>query len=436
MSKGGDKMKGTKIMERFEIGCLVFVLLFGVASCGVAKAVDLSFWIFINPEGTDPRATVLKQIIDGFNAAHPDIHVTVQYVHWREIDNRIIQATAVGAGPDLFDFYLPNLPLHVEAGTLQPLNATAVEKWLERNPDYAYSFDSLFQNGVIWGMPWESRVWLLWYREDYLAEAGLQVPRSLEQLIDIASKLSSPTRIGFALGLSEASLAAEFIEKYQMLIRAAGGQLFDEHFYPLIATDPGIKAMEWVKKLFETGGATLACVNMTADDVLNGVGAGTIAMACEGSMRVATARSYLGEKGAFLKTAPFPSFEEGIPSPALTAVRYIGIGKNCKDVDAAWTFIQYWLSEEAQKLWAIKAGVLPVRRAVLSDPFFTTTEQGREMANWLALVSEYGFIDRYPSDFSYFSELLARAAQKIILENAPIKPTLEEVVNTYLQSKK
>ncbi|MEM3432950.1 MAG: extracellular solute-binding protein [Candidatus Hadarchaeum sp.] len=422
-------------MKSFASG-VALVLLVGMCFSVAGGSVELSFWIFINPEGTDPRGMALRQTIEDFNATHPDIHIAVQYIHWREIDNRIIQATAVGAGPDLFDFYLPNLSLHIEAGTLLPLDPTVVANWLSECPDYAYAIDSLVQDGKIWGMPWEARVWVLWYREDYLAEAGLEVPQSLNDLITVASKLTSPTRIGFALGLSEASLGAEFIEKYQMLIRAAGGQLFDDQLRPLVNTEPGVQAMEWVRQLFATGGATPACLNMTADDVLNGIGAGTIAMACEGSMRVATARSYLGEKGVYLKTAPFPSFSIGTPAPALTAVRYIGIGKNCRDINAAWTFIKYWLSEDIQKLWAIQAGILPVRRAILADSFFSTTNIGREMANWLSLVADFGFIERYPSDFSYFSELMARAAQKVVLYGISPKEALDEVVTVYLGSKR
>lgn len=428
-------MKAMKLL-----GC-VMVLVWGVAFgywvLVQAAPVELSFWIFINPEGTDPRASVLRQIVDDFNASHPDIHVVVQYVHWREIDNRIIQATAVGKGPDIFDFYLPNLSLHVEAGTLLPLDPEYVSAWSSQNSDYIFSLDDLVQaDGHIWGLPWETRVWLLWYRSDYLQEIGLQVPQTLDELITTAAALTSPTRIGFAYGLSETALAAEFIEKYQMLIRAAGGTLFDKDLRPLVNTEPGIKAMEWIQKLFVAGGATLACVNMNADDVLNGVGAGTIAMACEGSMRVATARSLLGEKGAFLKTAAFPSFDPGVPAPALMAVRYIGIGAGCKNVDAAWTFITYWLEEGPQKLWATVAGILPVRQSVLKDPFFNETETGREMAQWVDLAAKHGFLERYPSDFSYFSELMVRAAQQIILNNAPVKETLDNVVATYLASQK
>ena len=256
----------------------------------------------------------------------------------------------------------------------------------------------------------------------------MELPNTLEELITVASALTSENRIGYALGLSTTQLAAEFVETFEMVLRAAGGRFFDETGKTVVNSEAGVRAMEWVKALFDSGAATHACISMNADDVLAGVQAGTIAMATEGSMRVSTARQ---GPGAALKTAPMPSFEPGEPAPALVAGQTLGIGANSQHPDAAWAFITYYLSREAQTRWALDALVLPVRRSVLEEPFFTETEQGLEMAMWVNLANQVGFTGTYPEDFAYFSQLLAEAAQRVVLLNVPIQQALDAAAAAY-----
>jgi len=284
-------------------------------------------------------------------------------IHWREIDNKAIQATAAGLGPDILNVYSVQLPKHIAAGTLMPMETYVNQWWPQNGEDYTISLENLTIGDHIWSMFWEVRIWVLWYHSDYLEEAGLELPKTLDELITVASRLTSENRIGYALGLSTTQLAAEFVETFEMVLRAAGGRFFDRTGKTVVNSEAGVKAMEWVKALFDSGAATSACVSMNADDVLAGIQAGTIAMATEGSMRVSTARQ-----------------GPGIPAPALVAGQTLGIGANSKHPDEAWEFITYYLSREAQTRWALDASVLPVRRSVLEEPFFTETDQGREMA--------------------------------------------------------
>lgn len=426
-TKGGLRIKKVFLLASFAVTLAVV----GADVLATDSPVTLSFWTFLAPYDGTPRGNVLGRIVDEFNRANPDIQVKVETIHWRDIDGKAIMATAAGVGPDILNVYSVQLPRHIEAGTLQPIE-DLLEPWFElHGADYVFSHESLFRAGHIWSMFWETRVWITWYRADYLEELGLSYPKTLDELVQVGAAITraKPGVIGYALGLSTASLAAEFVETFEIVLKAAGGNFFDGTGRTIVDSEAGIRAMNWVKSLFDSGAATLACVEMTADDVLAGVRAGVIAMATEGSMRVTTARD--GPPPGTLLTAPTPSFVPGVPAPALVAGQTLGIGANCRHRDAAWRFIEYYLSKEVQALWAVNAGLLPVRLSVLEDPYFTETPTGREIMGWVKLAKEYGFTTSYPADFPYFSQLLAEAAQRVVLLGVPVEEALRDVARTY-----
>ncbi len=412
---------------------LLVMLCIGLVPQGLlaAERVTVTMWTFLAPYDGTPRGEVLGRIVDAFNAENPDVLVRVETIHWRDIDERAIMATEAGAGPDILNVYNVQLPRHIEAGTLQPIE-DLVERWfVQHGSDYVFAYEDLFRAGHIWSMYWETRVWLTWYRSDYLDALGLRFPATLDELVEVGAAISRamPGKIGYALGLSLTALAAEFVETFEIVLAAAGGRFFDEAGCAVVDSEAGIRAMNWVKNLFTSGAATLACVEMNADDVLSGTRAGTIAMATEGSMRVSTARN--GPPVGALKTAPTPSFEPGMPAPTIVAGQTLGIGANSRHREAAWRFIEYYISREAQVLWAVNAGLLPVRLSVLEEPYFVDTEDGREIAGWVELANQHGFLTEYPADFPYFSELLADAAQQVVLRGVSVEEALRRVADKY-----
>jgi ABC-type glycerol-3-phosphate transport system substrate-binding protein len=130
-----------------------------------------------------------------------------------------------------------------------------------------------------------------------------------------------------------------------------------------------------------------------------------------------------------IRTAPVPGFQAGKPSPGLTAGQSLTIGANSKNKDAAWRFIEYYLSPKAQLLFA-KAGVLPIRKSVYVDPYFQTP-QGQELIQWRDYINNHGRLGRYPEDFAKLSELLARAAQDVVLRSVPVKQALDDAAKKY-----
>jgi multiple sugar transport system substrate-binding protein len=385
-------------------------------------------WTFLNPEAADPRSKALKATVEGFMAENPDIEVKVESIHWGKIDGLAIQAVAAGGGPDVLNVYSVQLTKHVKAKTIAPLNAY-VEKWYAKNKDdYIILPKETEYDGNVMALLWETRVWVLWYRQDLLDKVGAKVPQSLDELAEAARKIASDRVHGFVVGLSETQLAAAFVETFEPLLWAQGGSLLDAKGRAAFNSPAGERAMQWIADQARTKAMGPAAVTMNADDILSGFKAGTIAMSFQGSMRVSAARA-AKDVGPMIRTAPVPGFERGRPAPGLTAGQSLTIGANSKNKDAAWRFIEYYLSPKAQLLFA-KAGVVPVRKSVFNDPYFQTAE-GRELIQWKDYIDKHGRVGRYPEDFAKLSELLARAGQDVVLRNVPVKNALDEAAAKY-----
>lgn len=399
------------------------------ASSGAAP-VSLSMWTFLDPAGTDPRGKALAEIVSTFNSSHPQVRVTVTSINYAKIDAQVIQATAAGVGPDIVNIYTDQLPEHVAAGTIQSMDQYA-RPWLaQEGNNYLFPIQSTTYAGKIMALPWEMRVWLLWYRTDLYKQYGLSVPTTLTQLVSEAAQLRQDTggkTTGFAIGMSQGGLGADFMEKFQPLLWAYGGDLLTSSGKAAFQGPAGVSAMTWLKSLVTDGAMGTDMLNVTADDVLSGIQAGTIGMADEGSFRVAAARTSLGTN---LGTAPMPGLTAAAPLPTLSAGQTLAIGKDSKYPAQAWEFIQYYLSDASQLLMA-NAGELPVLNSVYSASVLATGPQANELKVWRQYLSKYGRVARQPANYAQLAQIVVQAAQNIMYHDAPIPATLATAASQY-----
>ena len=422
-------------MSRGKHFRLVWGIVLGMVSLAgwgwpmpAAAKTPITFWTFLNPEAGDPRSKALKAVIDGFMAENPDVEVKTESIHWGKIDGLAIQAAAAGGGPDVLNVYSVQLTKHVNAKTVAPMS-TYLEKWYAQNKgDYIIPLKETEFDGKVMALLWETRVWVLYYRQDLLEKAGLKPPQTLDELAKAAQKTGSDRLQGFVVGLSETQLGAAFVETFEPLLWGQGGSLLDAKGKAAFNSPAGQRVMQWIADLVRTGGMSKSAAGMNADDILSGFKAGTIGMSFQGSMRVSAARE-AKDIGPQIHTAPMPGVAPGKPTPGMTAGQTLTIGANSKNREAAWRFIEYYLSPKAQLNFA-KAGVLPVRKSVYNDPYFQTP-QGRELIQWRDYIDKHGKVGRYPEDFAKLSELLARAAQDVVLKNVPAKQALDEAAAKY-----
>ncbi|MBN9607445.1 MAG: extracellular solute-binding protein [Actinomycetales bacterium] len=407
--------------------------LAGCASGGGGSAggeENLDFWIFLDPNSPDdPRGAALKSIVDDYNAQSDGVTVTVRSINYAKIDAEVIKATASGQGPDIINIYSNQLPTHVAAGTIQPMTEYAQPLLDELGDDYLFPIDGATFDGDIMALPWEIRAWLLWYRADLLADAGLEVPQTLDELGTTAAALGAATgTTGLGVGFSNQGLGADFMEKFIPFTWGNGGDVL-VNGEPAFASDAGVATMDYFTQLHDEGAFGDEVLSMGADEVINGIKAGTISMAIEGSYRVAAARSGEGI-GDNLQTAPIPSDVAGTPLQTPVAGQTLAIGANAEDPAAAWDFIQYYASAVSQEKFAA-AGVLPVLASVYDSEAVQTLPNAGELATWRDYVLDYGRPAPVSENFSELSDALVTAGQRVVFQGADAASELDAVAGQF-----
>lgn len=393
------------------------------------KGATLSLWTFIDPNAAgDPRAAALKNVVDSYNAQSKN-KVQVRSINYATIDSEVIKATASGNGPDIVNIYSNQLAQHVDAGTIQPMTKYA-KPYLEKlGKDYIFPVKGVTFNGDIMALPWETRAWLLWYRADLLQQAGLTPPKTLDDLGTAAAALQKTGKTGLGIGFSSQGLGADFAEKFIPLTIGNGGTILNKDGKAAFDSKAGAKTLDYLKQLHQEGAFGDEVLNMSADDVVNGVKAGTIAMAIEGSYRVASARAGQGI-GDNLKTMPIPSDTAGTPTKTPVAGQTLAIGSTTKHADAAWDFIKYYTSQESQEKFAA-AGVLPVLSSAYAAPSVKALPNYKELIQWRDYVLHNGVSNPATPAYNQLTDALVTAGQQAVFKGAASAAALKDAAQTF-----
>lgn len=390
---------------------------------------ELEFWIFLDPSSADdPRGAALREVVEEYNAQSDGVTVTVRSINYARIDAEVIRATASGQGPDIINIYSNQLPMHVAAGSVQPMTQYVEPYLADLGDDYLFPVDGVVFDDEIMSLPWEIRAWLLWYRQDLLDDAGLEVPQTLEELGEVAAQLQGGSITGLGIGFSNDGLGASFMEKFVPFLWGFDGELLDGET-AVFDDAAGVATMELFSAWYQQGAFGDEVLSMGADEVINGVRAGTIAMAIEGSFRVSAARAGDG-LGDNLQTVPVPSTVPGVPTQTPIAGQTLAIGANADNPEAAWDFIQFYASAQSQELFAA-AGVLPVLAEVYESDAVSELDNAEELREWLDYIRDHGRPHPVSENFNELSDALVTGAQEIVFEGGDPATILTRVADGF-----
>jgi multiple sugar transport system substrate-binding protein len=256
--------------------------------------------------------------------------------------------------------------------------------------DYAtrwdHEVDYSTANGVIYGLPINGNIQLLYYRKDLFQEAGLRPPRTWEELEEAARVLHDPPR---TFGLVNRTSPGNW--EVQSYLYGYGGGLIrlDEatgRWDVIVNEEPSVRAVEqWVHLTRTYGPPNFA--NVSQAEMFGLMASGRAAMA---HMVGASApdlddpeqSAVVGKVGTTL--VPGPTAEDRATT---SGIWVMGIPTNLPDERqrAALDFLEYALTKDAQLYYA-RAGAIPVRQDVYEE---LGQEEGFEWMLAFAESTEY-----------------------------------------------
>lgn len=211
---------------------------------GEDEVVELTVWFgrenFI-PDGG----------FDEFHEMYPNIRVNADVIPLEQALTEASTALSAGEGPDLLQTDSRRIPPLVEAGLLYPMD-DQLDLWAEEDPDSYNNVSSAgwshgSYGGVRYGVAVYSGPFNHVYRIDWLEEAGLDVPETWEEMLDVARALNDPpARHGYAI--RDAGSTVWFSSHYMSM-----GGTYDENNVIQLDSEAGIYALEFYQTLVKEG---------------------------------------------------------------------------------------------------------------------------------------------------------------------------------------
>jgi len=283
---------------------------------------------------------------------------------------------------DIIAADLPWIGEFAEKGVLMPLDEVVKRQGIKASDFHEASWKGCFYQGKQWGVPIQTTPELLFYRTDILEEAGIDPPRTTDEVVDAIRRLHKPHcgRFGIAWNAARGTpLGHTFI----MTMAAFGQSVLDlrpqgdgfdatdlegERLRPRIDSEAGRQTAEYLRALHEFSPPKI--LSMSWQDRVAAYGSGEVAMAYNYSLlapyfELDKSMSAHGNTG-FL---PHPSGPSGKPIAPVGGY-VLGIPQNIPEErrQAVEQSLKFFTSAEACKLYMLNGSLVSPRFSVSADP--------------------------------------------------------------------
>jgi multiple sugar transport system substrate-binding protein len=340
---------------------------------------------YTGPEATitysiwgDPAEIKNQQaIVDAFHAASPKITVKVTVSDWEPYWDKLQTAIAGGDAPDVFAMDGPLFPDYQTRDVLLDLKPYIDESGfdLSQLADQAVA-DFTTPDGQF-GLPRDLNVVALYYNKKMFDAASLPYPDETwdwAKLVDVAQKLTIRSADGAVSQWGFYTESTDMENYWSELVWQNGGDIVSpDHKSSLVGSEQaagGIQFLQdliWKHKVMPDASIT--------DALGDAFEQGQAALESNGSWLVATHQA----AGLDFGIAPLPKGAAG----QATSINPTGavVYKGTKNPDAAWEFVKYLASPEAQtKIMELRSS-LPANKEVLAGPFATSFEGADVLAD-------------------------------------------------------
>lgn len=361
---------------------------------------EITLWHALTNEEVD----TFQSYVDQFNEQSETVHVTMIYT---PADEYIKQLTIGNIAGDLADMVLLDNPYNVEfaaTGVLEDLSSR-YDEW-EENQFLDGPLSSASYEGGIYGIPYSCNDLALFYNEDMLEEAGVEVPTTWEELREAALALTTDGRYGFALcGTKD----AEGVFQLLPFINSAGGDINN------LNTEGSIAALQLIGDMVSEGSISKEIMNWSQADVEKQFAAGNAAMMINGVWQVDTI--YNDNPELNWNVSYIPVMEGGVNATGLGGENLcVTKGAN---IDASWEFISWMCGREINPKLCKDLSRFSARSDINNEDWFDD-----EIILFFANYMEDTYARVHPR-WTECNTVLAEAYQKVVSGEADAASAME-----------
>ena len=288
----------------------------------------------------------IRQIADKFEEKNPDIKINIQVVDWDNYWTMLEAGATGGSLPDTFWMHSNEIYRYGSNEMLLPLDdylAKSKEAKLENFPDGLNEIYNI--KGKQYAVPKDFDTIGLWYNKKMFDEAGIPYPDDTwdwNKLKEVAKKLtkSDGSQYGFGAGLSNQ-------EGYYNFIYQNGGTVITDDMKSGYDDPKTIEALDYYFSFVKEKLSPALTVDKERAEAFQN---GQVAMSVFGSWNLSgfSANDYIRENA---DVAVLPKGPDGTRATIFNGLGN-AIAANTKNPDAAWKWVEYLSSKEAQEMQA------------------------------------------------------------------------------------
>ncbi|WP_427888823.1 ABC transporter substrate-binding protein [Kribbella sp. GL6] len=300
----------------------------------------------------DPDKSLVQKGLDGC-ATQLGITIQRETVPGDTLIQKVLQQASSKTLPDVLMLDNPDVQQIAATGALAPLN----DMGLNGDGVIKGMVDATSYQGKLYGLAPVTNTIALFYNKDMLAEAGVQPPKTWDELKAAAKKLTKPGRYGMAFNAN-----ATYEGSWQFLpaMWTNGGDETD-------LTSPAVaEALQLWVDLVKDGSASKSVINWTQGDVNDQFIAGKAAMMVNGPWQIPALNKNPKIKWDVV-TFPLNKPDQTPVAPLGGEAWTVPLNKDQAKQQKAADFVKCLNSDENELAWAKARFTLPTKLALLDQ---------------------------------------------------------------------
>lgn len=367
-------------MRHLKKGFLWFVLLIVslalISACSSSDAgtkdKDGKVTLRMIESITSPaRTELLKEMLKKFEDENPGIKVELISPPLKSADEKIAQMLMAKEDIDVLEVREQTVKNFSNNKFIEDLTpyTSKWEGWNTLTETIKHGATAV--DNIPYYIPYGVYEKTLFYRKDWFEAAGLDVPKTWDDLVDAAIKLTDPSKNRFGYSFRGGAGSPDYIEF--MTWSYLGKQIDQKDSYftqdgkVMFETPEAKQVLDTFVKLYKEASPPDS-ISWSYPEMVQGFTSGMTAMLIQDPEVIVTAEENM-EEGTWA-TAPLP---KGTPSgvaqqPAGTAGW--GIGAFSKHKEEAWKLVEFLSSPEQNLFFAKNNSLIPIHLSAGDDPYF------------------------------------------------------------------
>lgn len=337
------------------------------------QASEVEIWYYWE---TVKHQEALNYLIEKYNESQSDVKVTAKYVPFADFKKQLSIGATADELPDIVIIDSPDHASYATMGIFADLTGRFDTSTYYDGPVASCTID-----GKLYGIPADVNCLGLYYNEDMLKEAGVEVPTTWDELKAAAVALTKDN----VTGLAFCSLPnEEGTFNFAPWLWSTGATSYD------INNENGIRALTFVKDLVDSGAMSKECINWTQGDVMNQFISGNVAMMINGPWQIPTMRAEAPDLNWDVTLIPKDSQYASVIGGENFAVIAGG------NEDEALAFLEYLTQKEQIEYLMVAMGNIAPDKAI-ADQQFTDDPVMQKFAEQMEYAQARGPHAEWPS---------------------------------------